>query len=146
MPTQEVAAVAEVKPDECPAKDQGQGGRFAMLNTFVDHVMATIPRTDALVWLVLYRDVHGETARTAQAYIASRAGVSKRTVHASIGRLTRAGFLDVAYQGGLNRGISIYRLRPLAQDQQSRILHAPHRSKPEHSSVQSTCVLPRSNP
>lgn len=125
MPTLREATLTEepagdVPPEEGLPRDQGQGGRFAMLNTFVDRVMATLPRTDALVWLVLYRDVHGETAKTAQAYIANRAGLCKRTVYAAIRRLRQAGLLDVVYQGGLNRGISIYRLRPLAQDQQQR--------------------------
>lgn len=108
-------SVAEVRPDDRQAKDQGQGGRFAMLNTFVDSILSTIPKTDALVWLVLFRDTYGDTAKSAQAYIADRAGVCKRTVYTAIKRLKRAGFLEVVYQGGLNRGLSVYRLLPLVQ-------------------------------
>ena len=89
--------------------------RFALLNTFVDCTLATLLRTDALVWFTLYRDAHGDTARSAQAYIARRAGLGKRTVGMAIGRLERAGLLDVLHRGGRNRGLSIYRIRPLAQ-------------------------------
>ncbi|MEI7837554.1 MAG: helix-turn-helix domain-containing protein, partial [Planctomycetota bacterium] len=92
-------------------KRQGRGGRFGMLNTFVDCTMATLPRTDALVWIVLFRDVHGDTAKSAQAYIADRAGVCRRTVKTAIKRLTAAGLVDVVHRGGLNRGLSIYRIR-----------------------------------
>ncbi len=92
------------------------GRRLAMFNTFVDCTLATLPRTDALVWVVLFRDAHGDTAKSAQAYIARRAGVCVRTVKAAIKRLVRAGLVDVLHRGGLNRGLSIYRIRPLAND------------------------------
>lgn len=89
--------------------------RFTMFNTFVDRTLATLPRTDALVWLVLYRDAYGGTARSAQAYIAQRSGVCVRTVKTAIRRLIEAGLLEVVHQGGLNRGLSIYRVLPHRQ-------------------------------
>ena len=95
---------------------QRAGKRFAMFNTFVDCTLATLLRTDALVWLVLFRDARGDTAKSEQGYIARRAGVCPRTVKTAIKRLKLAGLLDVVYQGGLNRGISIYRIHPLSQD------------------------------
>ena len=85
--------------------------RFRMLNTFVDRTMATILRSDALVWIVLFRDARGDTTRVAQAYIANRAGLCRRTVGTAIKRLERAGLLDVVYRGGLNCGLSVYRIR-----------------------------------
>ena len=105
------------------------GKRFAMYNTFVDYTLATIPRTDALVWLVLFRDAHGGTAKSAQAYIARRAGLGKRTVGMAVKRLERAGLLDVLHRGGLNRGLSIYRSRPLAEDRHGRKVSAPRQAQ-----------------
>jgi len=101
------------------------GRRLAVLNTFVDCTLATLPRTDALVWLVLFRDAHGDTAKSAQAYIGQRAGVCVRTVKAAIKRLVLAGLVDVLHRGGLNRGLSIYRIRPLAADGDRGKLLAP---------------------
>ncbi len=53
---------------------------------------------------------------SAQSYIADRSGMCVRTVKTVIKRLALAGLLEVLHRGGLNRGISIYRIRPLAQD------------------------------
>jgi len=101
------------------------GQRLGVLNMFVDCTLATLPRTDALVWMVLFRDAHGGTAKSAQAYIGRRAGVCVRTVKAAIKRLVLAGLVDVLHRGGLNRGLSIYRIRPLAQDSDRGKLLAP---------------------
>lgn len=90
-------------------------GRFATLNSFVDCSLATILRTDALVWLVLFRDTRDGVARTAQSYIARRAGLCKRTVSTAVRRLEQAGLLDVVHRGGFRRGISTYRIRPTKQ-------------------------------
>ena len=116
MLTAEETARKGTQAEHMPKRRQQGGRRFAMLNSFVDCTLATLPRTDALVWLVLFRDAHGDTAKSAQAYIASRAGVCKRTVGAAVKRLAALGLLVVIHQGGLNRGLSIYRLRSLAQD------------------------------
>ena len=114
------------KSGKTPRRDSGRiGRRFAMLNTFVDGTLATLPRTDALVWVVLFRDVRGETAKSAQTYIAKRSGLGKRTVGMAIKRLERAGLVDVVHRGGLNRGLSIYRIRPLAPAVHRRKLPAP---------------------
>lgn len=103
-------------PGQPKPKGRRRGSqRFTMLNTFMDCTLATIPRTDALVWLVLFRDARGNTARSAQTYIARRSGLCKRTVGTAIKRLERAGLLEVLYQGGINRGLSVYRIRPLAE-------------------------------
>lgn len=88
------------------------GDRFAVLNTFVDCSLARVLRTDAAVWLVLYRDTQRDgIARTGQADIARRAGVGTRTVIRAVRRLEAKGLLTVVRRGGLNRGPSAYRVR-----------------------------------
>jgi hypothetical protein len=117
---------AQGKHPRTAGKGSRRGGRrFVMMNTFVDCTLATLPRTDALVWLVLFRDAHGGTAKSAQAYIAERAGVCVRTVKTAIKRLARAGLLDVLHRGGLHRGLSIYRIRSLAQVSDRGKIFAP---------------------
>jgi hypothetical protein len=90
--------------------------RFRTLNAFVDFTARDLRRNDLLVWLVLYRDTKDGIARTAQTDIARRIGASKRTVVRAIRRLDEMGLLTVAYRGGLRRGPSAYRVRPLAKD------------------------------
>ncbi|MBX7255706.1 MAG: helix-turn-helix domain-containing protein [Candidatus Hydrogenedentes bacterium] len=83
-----------------------------MLNTFVDFALATVERTDAAVWLVLYRDTRRDgIARTSKTAIARRAGVGIRTVARSVKRLEASGLLRVVRRGGLNRGPSAYRVQ-----------------------------------
>jgi predicted DNA-binding transcriptional regulator len=89
------------------------GERFATLNAFVDFTLAELPRNEIAVWLILYRDTKNGTARTSQADLGRRAGVSDRTVRRAIDRLRRRGLLKVTYRGGIGRGASTYRVRPL---------------------------------
>jgi DNA-binding MarR family transcriptional regulator len=90
--------------------------RFALLNSFVDFTLADLSRSDIAVWMVLYRDTKNGTARTSQADIARRAGISCRTVIRAIGRLEKRGLLVISHRGGLNRGTSCYRISPLEKD------------------------------
>jgi len=67
--------------------------------------------------LILYRDTKPDgLATTSQDDIARRAGVSVRTVYTALRRLEHLGLLQVVYQGGLNRGVSVYRLRATGDD------------------------------
>ena len=91
-------------------------GRFQALNAFIDFTMGGLSRSESAVWLILYRDSRGGTARTGQADIARRAGINVRTVRRAIRRLERRGLLQVAYQGGLNRGASAYRVIALESE------------------------------
>ncbi|MDB5297245.1 MAG: transcriptional regulator [Phycisphaerales bacterium] len=84
-----------------------------MLNAFVDRTAGTLPRAEALVWLVLYRDTRDGTARTSHADLARRAGVSRRSVVRAVAGLLRQKLLVRTYRGGLNRGVSAYRVRPV---------------------------------
>lgn len=90
--------------------------RFAMLNSFIDFTLGTLRRNEIAVWLVLFRDTRDGIARTGQADIARRIGASDRTVRRLIDRLSKCGLLDVVYRGGLRRGPSSYRVRPLRTD------------------------------
>ena len=89
--------------------------RFAVLNAFVDTSLAELSRSEIAVWLILYRDTRDGTVRTSQANIARRAGTSVRGVKDAVRKLTAAGLLVVVFQGGLNRGASRYRVRPLGK-------------------------------
>jgi len=90
-------------------------GRFAVLNNFVDFSLHELTRACLAVWLILYRDTKDGTARTSQADIARRAGISVRAVRTAIRRLESLGLLTVVYLGGLNRGVSRYRVAPLTK-------------------------------
>ncbi len=90
--------------------------RFAVLNAFVDFTAGGLSRNEILVWLVLYRDTKAGTARTSQADLARRAGVSDRTIRRAIAGLQKKGLLRVAYRGGIGRGASAYCVRPVPPD------------------------------
>lgn len=73
------------------------------------------------MWLVLYRDTKPDgVASTSQADIARRVGVTVRTVYAALKRLERCGLLVVVHRGGLNRGVSVYHLGAVADDDAQR--------------------------
>lgn len=97
------------------SKSKATGDRFGTINAFVDFTLASLTRNEAAVWLVLWRDTKNETARTAQADIARRAGIGRRTVVRIVAKLERKGLLQTVHQGGLNRGMSVYRVLPLAK-------------------------------
>jgi hypothetical protein len=92
-------------------------GRFQCINAFLDVTMSRLDRADLAVWLLLWRDTKEDgLARTSQADLARRAGCNPRTVRRAIAALQRAGLLNVVRQGGLNRGLSVYRVHPLGTD------------------------------
>jgi len=97
-----------------PAR-KATGKRFEVLNSFVDETLSTLCRGDVAVWLVLYRDTRDGTARTAQSDLSRRSGLSVRGVVKALRRLEKRGLLKVVYQGGLNRGMSRYRVFPLPE-------------------------------
>ncbi len=94
-------------------KHKTTGKRFEVLNSFVDETLSTLCRGDVVVWLILYRDTRDGTARTAQSDLARRSGLSVRGVAKALRRLEKRGLLKVVYRGGLNRGMSRYRVLPL---------------------------------
>lgn len=91
--------------------------RFAVLNAFADVTLRSIDRAGIAVWLLLWRDTKADgLAKTSQADLARRAGISDRTARRAIDRLRRAGLLTVVHRGGLRRGISSYRVHPLTRE------------------------------
>jgi hypothetical protein len=110
---------ATLRPDVEPARPakpakpkRGAGARFAVLNAFADCALASLTGAEVKVWLVLFRDTKAATgtARTGQADIARRAGLSRRGVQVALGKLTVKGFVRVVRRGRLNAGPSTYRV------------------------------------
>jgi hypothetical protein len=95
------------------AKGKTAGDRFKVLNAFVDWTLAKLSRATISVWLVLFRDTRDGTARTGMTDLARRAGCSRRAVVSAVKKLEELGLLNVVYRGGLRRGVSRYRVRPL---------------------------------
>jgi DNA-binding transcriptional ArsR family regulator len=109
-------------PRSTPAKTvkakakQKAGDRFAVLNAFIDFSLAELSRAEIALWLILYRDTREGTARTAYDDLARRAGLNRRNVGRALRRLEKRGLLQVVHRGGLGRGVSRYRVRPLTKD------------------------------
>jgi len=105
------------KPAPREPNDGGQptraAGRFHTFNTFIDNTLAEISATEALVWIVLWRDSKAGRARSSHGYIAARVGVCRKTVGRALRRLTQKGLVAVVRRGGFRRGPSIYRVRAL---------------------------------
>ena len=97
-----------------PAKNNGRGERFAVLNTFTDFTLADLTGAEVKVWLILFRDTKAATgtARTGQADMARRAGIDSRTVRYALETLKAKGLVHIVQRGRLNAGTSIYRLNP----------------------------------
>jgi hypothetical protein len=101
-------------------KRRQTGDRFRTLNTFLDASMAVLTPAERDAWLLLWRDTKPDgTARTSQADLARRAGKSDRAIRAALRALQSKGLLTVVWQGGFRKGMTIYRVHPLARD-------APH--------------------
>jgi hypothetical protein len=78
--------------------------------------MANLSRAEVCVWLLLWRDTRPDgLARTSQADLARRSGCSVRQVNRAVQSLLQRNLLRLAYQGGLNRGLSVYRVLPLSK-------------------------------
>jgi hypothetical protein len=90
--------------------------RFAVLNAFIDRSLPGLTRSAALTWFVLYRDTRNGTARTSAGSVGRRIGCSRRAVVTALATLRRRGLVTVVFQGGMNRGTSVYRVHPQAVD------------------------------
>ena len=104
------------KGTEKPKRTAATSNRFGELNAFVDCSMADLTRAEALTWLVLWRDTkQGGTVRTSSTDIGRRIGVSRRAVTNALAGLRKRGLLRLIHQGGINRGMSVYHVEPLAK-------------------------------
>ncbi len=101
---------------ETPKRTATTSNRFRELNAFVDCSLPGLSRAEALAWLVLWRDTkQGGTVRTSSTDVARRIGTSRRAVTNALARLRKRGLLRLIHQGGLNRGMSVFRVEPLAK-------------------------------
>jgi hypothetical protein len=88
---------------------RGRSERFALLNAFVDVTLADLTGAEAKVWLILYRDTKANgVARTGQADLARRAGLSVRAVKLALKSLEQRKLVQVIRRGRLNAGPSTY--------------------------------------
>lgn len=111
-PDEETSTEAE-RTKGAGATGHGRWGRFAVLNDFVDNVISRseLRPSEIVVWLVLFRDARRDgTARTSQADIANRSGLSVRGVKNAIRNAKAKGVLKLLRRGRLNTGPSTYRV------------------------------------
>ncbi len=93
-------------------KRQARSERFAIFNAFTDYSMANLTGAEVKVWMILFRDTKAATgiARTGQADIARRAGVSVRAVKNALAKLRAKGLVRSVHRGRLHGGPSSYRV------------------------------------
>ena len=112
---------AVFRPDEgeepappAKPKPRARSERFAGLNAFTDCALVDLTGAEVKVWLILFRDTKAATgtARTGQADIARRAGLSRRGIQVALDKLTAKGLVAVVRRGRLNAGPSTYRVHP----------------------------------
>lgn len=87
--------------------------RWQELNNFIDITMRDLTPAQTAVWLVLFRDERKSVSKSAQTDIARRCGVSRESVSRAIAELERRGLIQTLHQGGLNQGLSWYRVTAL---------------------------------
>jgi hypothetical protein len=99
-------------PAAKPTRRTKRGERFAALNTFTDCSLSDLTGSEVKVWLILFRDTKAATgtARTGQADLARRAGLSVRGAQIALGKLQEKGLVQVIRRGCLNAGPSTYRV------------------------------------
>lgn len=116
----EIAATADAKAADtarrtaAKPKRPTRTGRFAEMNAFVDASIADLTGSEVKVWLILFRDTKSGTgtARTGQADIARRAGLTVRMVQKALAAIKAKGMLETVRRGRLNVGPSTYRVHP----------------------------------
>src|SRR4051812_46044500 len=87
-------------PAAKPKPPRKAPGRFAEINGFVDCSMAHLTPSAVAVWLILWRDTKpGGLARTGQADLARRAGVTERAVRKALAELIAAKLAKVVRRG-----------------------------------------------
>lgn len=115
LPSAQSQPTEKAKPAEKQKRTAATSNRFRELNAYVDRTMEDLPRAEALTWLVLWRDTKDGTAKTSMEDIARRIGATKRAVVTAVDNLQKRGLLTLVLKGGINRGPSIYRVRPVTE-------------------------------
>lgn len=107
---------AALKRDRCVRKVRN-------FNEFVDHTLAGLPPTAAVLWWTLLRYEKNGRAKVCQATLASRMGIDVKTVRRNLKiLLAKQGLLKIVKQGAKGKGCSVYRLglRKLASRAKSK--------------------------
>src|SRR5262245_27243252 len=100
-----------------PKGKRASAGRFQCINAFIDATLGMLTPAERSAWLILWRDTKPNgLAKTSQASMARRAGVSDRAIRAALRRLAGTGLVTVVHRGSLRRGPSIYRVHPLGRE------------------------------
>ena len=101
------------KPSDDKIKKRESRNRFGILNAFVDIGLAKLPRSEFVVWVILFRDTKADgTARASLDDLARRGGMDRQTASRAVGGLSRRKMFRVVKRGGLNRGPSVYQIFP----------------------------------
>ena len=108
-------ASATGKAGDPPKRTAATSNRFGEINAFVDFTLGSLTPSEVATWIVLWRDTKNGTARTSAADIARRIGTSRRAVTDALAKLRKRGLLMIVHHGGINRGMNVYRVRPLAK-------------------------------
>ena len=104
------------KPERKPTTHttpKRDANRWKELNMFIDITMRDLTPAQTAVWLTLFRDERKGVSKSAQADIARRCGLSRESVSRAIAELGRRGLVQTLHQGGLNQGLSWYRVTAL---------------------------------
>jgi hypothetical protein len=112
------APSAGAAPPGPKGKTKGRvAGRFRTINNFLDYSARALTPTESLAWVILWRDSRDGLARTSQSYLADRAGINQRTARRAIDKLCEVGLLPRVRRGGVGRGPSVYRVRPVPAEE-----------------------------
>ena len=113
---QKTVPTTKGKENEHSKRTAATSNRFHEINSFVDCSMVDLTRAELGTWLVLWRDTKkGGTVRTSSNDIGRRIGVSRRAVTNALAGLRKRGLIRVIHQGGINSGLSVYCVQPLAK-------------------------------
>lgn len=85
--------------------------RFALINGFADFAAAGLTRSEALTWVILWRDSRDGIAITSHSDIARRAGITPRAAITAVGSLLKKGLIRLVKRGGGDRGPNWYQVR-----------------------------------
>ncbi len=99
-------------PARPPPKTPGSvAKKLATVNRFLDRSARRLPPPAVVVWVLLWRDERGGTARTAVSDLAARSGLSPRTVKRQLRLLRDRGLIESDHRGTPTTGPTVYRLR-----------------------------------
>lgn len=100
------------RSDPTAKKSSRSKDRFSEINGFVDVTLQGLTRAELVVWLILWRDTKPNgVARTSQADLAKRGGISLRMVQYALQSLQELDLLKVVHRGRIGKGCSTYRVR-----------------------------------